>query len=195
MTRILDILIAIVGLVLCFPFQVVFMVLIAIESPGNPIYVQTRIGKHKQPFGLLKLRSMRVGADKGSKLTVGKDSRVTRVGSLLRAFKLDELPQLWNVLKGDMSMVGPRPEVAGYVDLYTKEQLAVLSVRPGLTDYASIEFSDESELLQKASDPEKYYIEEIMPRKIQLNMIYIENPSVGNYIKVLLRTALKVIRL
>ena len=132
---------------------------------------------------------MRIGADSEGLLTVGEhDARITHVGYFLRKTKMDELPQLWNVLKGDMSLVGPRPEVRKYVDLYTDEQRKVLGVRPGITDYASIEYVNENELLSKAEDPDRTYIEEVMPDKIKLNMRYLEHYTVGEYFKIIFLT-------
>ena len=138
---------------------------------------------------------MAVGSDSKGLLTVGmNDARITKSGQLIRRYKIDELAQLINVLKGEMSLVGPRPEVKKYVDLYTETQRKVLSVKPGITDLASIEFSNENELLEKQSNPEEYYIREIMPKKIELNMLYIENPNLINYFKLILKTGLKIIR-
>ena len=138
---------------------------------------------------------MRVGADKKGLITVGeRDSRITHVGYFIRKYKLDELPQLWNVLLGDMSLVGPRPEVRKYVDMYTEDQWKVLSVRPGITDYASIEYVDENEILGKAIDPDKVYVEQIMPDKIRYNMKYIQSRSVFEYFKVIILTILHVVR-
>ena len=144
---------------------------------------------------MYKFRSMRVGSDKKGLLTVGgRDPRVTRVGAFIRKYKLDELPQLFNVLKGDMSLVGPRPEVRKYVDLYTPEQRKVLSVRPGITDYASIEYMDENTILGQAEDPDKAYVDQIMPDKIRYNMKYIEHRSVKEYFKVVFLTVVHIIR-
>ena len=146
-------------------------------------------------FGLYKFRSMRTGSDKKGLITVGgHDSRITRMGYFIRKYKIDELPQLWNVLKGDMSLVGPRPEVKKYVDLYTEEQRRVLSVRPGITDYASIEYVDENEILGKADNPDRVYVEEIMPAKIKLNMRYIENRSLKEYFKIIGLTFINIFR-
>ena len=149
------------------------------------------MGKNGKPFGLYKFRTMRTGSDAEGLLTVGEhDTRITRIGYFLRKTKIDELPQLLNVLKGDMSLVGPRPEVRKYVDLYTEEQRKVLSVRPGITDYASIEYVNESELLNKADDPDRVYIEEVMPNKIKLNMRYLDHYTVGEYFKIIFLTFL-----
>ena len=138
---------------------------------------------------------MRTGSDKKGLITVGgHDSRITRMGYFIRKYKIDELPQLWNVLKGDMSLVGPRPEVKKYVDLYTEEQRRVLSVRPGITDYASIEYVDENEILGKAEDPDRVYVEEIMPAKIKLNMRYIENRNLNEYFKIIGLTFINILR-
>jgi lipopolysaccharide/colanic/teichoic acid biosynthesis glycosyltransferase len=138
---------------------------------------------------------MAVGSDKGSLITIGgKDSRITKVGYFLRKYKLDELPQLINVLKGEMSLVGPRPEVRKYVDLYTKEQRKVLSIVPGITDYASIEYIDENEILGNAENPDKAYIEQIMPDKIHYNMKYINNYNIKEYFKIIYLTIFKIVR-
>jgi len=138
---------------------------------------------------------MRVGSDKKGLITVGgHDPRITKMGYFVRKYKIDELPQLWNVLVGDMSLVGPRPEVKKYTDLYTEEQRLVLSVRPGITDYASIEYVDENEILGKAEDPDRAYIEEIMPAKIKLNMRWINNQTVCEYFKIIFLTFWSVVR-
>lgn len=164
------------------------------ESEGPGFYSQVRVGKGGKDFRLYKFRSMRVGADKKGLITVGgRDPRITRVGYFIRKYKLDELPQLWNVLLGDMSLVGPRPEVRKYVDMYTEDQWKVLSVRPGITDYASIEYVDENEILGKAIDPDKVYVEQIMPNKIRYNMKYIQNCSVWEYLKVIILTTVHIV--
>ena len=189
MIRLFDIFFSALGLIILFPFFVVFYLLIRIESKGGAFYIQERIGKNGKPFGLYKFRTMRVGSDTEGLLTVGeRDSRITRIGYILRKTKIDELPQLLNVLKGDMSLVGPRPEVRKYTDLYTDEQRKVLSVRPGITDYASIEYVNENELLSKADDPERMYIEEVMPDKIKLNMKYLKHYTVGEYFRIIFLT-------
>lgn len=195
MIRFCDILFSFLGLLFLSPLFVVVALWIILDNPGPVFYCQQRVGKDNKDFGLLKFRSMRVGADKMSLITIGdRDPRVTRAGYYIRKFKLDELPQLWNVLIGDMSLVGPRPEVRRYVDLYTPEQQKVLSVRPGITDYASIEYIDENRLLAQSIDPDKTYIEDIVPAKIALNMRYIEHQSVGEYIKIIFLTLTKIIR-
>lgn len=195
MTRCFDILIAGIGLVVLSPILLLVAIAIVIDDPGPVFYRQVRVGRDGRDFRILKFRSMRIGADKMSLITVGdRDPRVTRVGYYIRKYKLDELPQLWNVLTGDMSLVGPRPEVRKYVDLYTEEQKRVLSVRPGITDYASIEYVDENRLLAASQDPDKTYIEEIMPQKIALNMRYINHPTVGEYLRILFLTAKAIMR-
>lgn len=195
MIRFLDILFSFLGLIVLSPLLLIIWLLIVLTSKGGGFYKQIRIGKNGYDFKLYKFRSMRVDADKGSLITIGgRDSRITKVGYFIRKFKIDELPQLFNVLKGDMSLVGPRPEVRKYVDLYTDEQKKVLSVRPGITDYASIEYVDENEILGKAENPDEVYINQIMTEKINLNMKYIENQSVKEYFKIILLTVFKIFR-
>jgi putative undecaprenyl-phosphate galactose phosphotransferase len=193
--RFFDFILSLVGLVVLAPIFIVLAIWIKIDSKGPVFYKQVRVGQNSIDFGLFKFRSMVVDADKKGLITVGgRDPRITRSGYFIRKYKLDELPQLINVLVGDMSLVGPRPEVRKYVDLYTDEQQKVLSVKPGITDYASIEYMDENEILGKSSDPEKTYIEEIMPEKIKYNMKYISNKSLFEYFKIILLTVLKIVR-
>ena len=195
MIRFFDILYSFFGLVILSPLFVIIWLIIVLTSKGGGFYKQIRVGKNGADFSLYKFRSMRKDADKGSLITVGgRYPRITKIGYFIRKFKIDELPQLFNVLKGDMSLVGPRPEVRKYVDLYTDEQKKVLSVRPGITDYASIEYVDENEILGKSSDPDKTYIEEIMPAKIKLNMKYIENQTLKEYFKIIFLTVFKIFR-
>ena len=195
MIRFCDIVLSCLGLLLLSPLFAVVAVWIVIDNPGPIFYRQMRVGKDGKDFGLLKFRSMRIGADKESLITIGEhDSRITRAGYYIRKYKLDELPQLWNVLTGDMSLVGPRPEVRRYVDMYTDEQRQVLTVRPGITDYASIEYIDENRLLAQAEDPDRTYIEEILPAKIALNMRYIKHQTLGEYMKIIFLTLAKIIR-
>ena len=195
MIRFCDIIFSFFGLLLLSPLFIIVALWIVIDNPGPVFYRQQRVGKDGKDFGLLKFRSMRVGADKMSLITIGdRDPRVTRAGYYIRKYKLDELPQLWNVFVGDMSLVGPRPEVRRYVDLYTEEQRKVLSVRPGITDYASIEYIDENRLLAQSKDPDKTYVEEIMPAKIALNMRYIEHKTLGEYFKIIFLTLSKIVR-
>ena len=165
-------------------------------TSGFPIfYLQTRVGRNGHDFKLFKFRTMHLNADKMGLLTVGgKDPRVTGIGYYLRKYKLDELPQLFNVLFGTMSLVGPRPEVRKYVDLYSEEQRKVLSVRPGITDFASLEFINENDLLAKSTNPEQTYINEVMPAKLALNARYIEQQGIFTDFKIILNTILKIIK-
>ena len=195
MKRIFDILVSVIVLLIFLPFGIIVSVLIALGSRGGVFYTQERVGRSGKLFGLYKFRTMRKDADKAGRLTVGmRDKRITKVGYFLRKTKLDEFPQFLNVLKGQMSVVGPRPEVQEYVDHYTKAQLDILSVRPGITDYASLEYFNESKLLGESNDPQKTYIEEIMPAKIKLNRKYLERPTVGHDIQIMWKTFLKIIR-
>lgn len=196
MKRIFDIVLATIILLLFMPFGVVIGFIIILTSRGGVFYRQKRVGRNGKPFRLLKFRTMRLNAEASGQLTVGmKDPRITKVGYFLRKSKLDEFPQFLNVFLGDMSIVGPRPEVPKYVDLYTEEQREVLQVKPGITDYASIEYFRENEVLGQAENPEKVYIEEVMPAKIELNKRYLENPGLLQDIKVIWLTFLKVINL
>ena len=189
MKRLLDIFSSALVLLLLFPLWLIIALAIVLESRGGVFYRQIRVGKDNQDFYLYKFRTMRTGSDQKGLLTVGeRDSRITRVGYFLRKYKIDEFPQLLNVLKGDMSIVGPRPEVRKYVDMYTPEQMRVLSVRPGLTDLASIQYVHENELLAASDNPEKTYIEEVMPAKLALNLQYIDNQSVVGDIKLICKT-------
>lgn len=175
MKRLFDVIASGLGLVVLSPLFLVLAIWIKLDSKGPVFYRQVRVGRNNKDFRIFKFRSMRVGADKGSLVTIGgRDPRVTRSGYWIRKFKLDELPQLINVFIGDMSLVGPRPEVRHYVDYWTPEQMRVLDVRPGITDPASIKFRNENELMEKAEDPEKYYIEVIMQKKIKLYLEYVE---------------------
>lgn len=193
--RVFDLLFSFVGvLILLIPFLIISLIIV-LDSRGGIFYRQVRVGKNGKDFKLFKFRSMRTNADKAGLLTVGgRDNRITRVGYYIRKYKVDELPQLINVLLGDMSLVGPRPEVRKYVDMYNAEQLKVLSVKPGITDYASIEYSNENEILGKAADPEKVYIEEIMPAKLKLNMKYIEQQGVLTDLKIIFSTIAKILK-
>ena len=189
MIRLFDILFSALGLIILSPVFVVLYLLIRIESKGGAFYIQERIGKDGQPFGLYKFRTMHIGSDSEGLLTIGDhDNRITHIGYFLRKTKIDELPQLLNVVKGDMSLVGPRPEVRKYVDMYTDEQRKVLSVRPGITDYAAIEYANENELLSKTDNPDRLYIEEIMPNKLKLNMKYLEHYTITEYFKIIFLT-------
>jgi lipopolysaccharide/colanic/teichoic acid biosynthesis glycosyltransferase len=191
--RIFDIIIAFFGLLVLLPFLLILALAILIDSPGGVFYRQVRVGKNEKPFRIFKFRSMRSGSDKKGLLTVGNaDMRITSVGKFIRKYKLDEFAQLINVLIGDMSLVGPRPEVPKYVEMYNAEQKKVLQVKPGITDYASIEYSNENEMLANSKNPEKTYIEEIMPAKLALNKKYIENMSLKTDIQIIWMTLKKV---
>ncbi len=193
MTRFFDIIFSLLGILVLWPMFLIICIWIRLESRGSGFYVQQRVGKDCHPFGLYKFRTMRVGADKSGELTIGDDNRITRSGRFLRKYKIDELPQLFNVLKGEMSLVGPRPEVERYVKLYSDEQKLVLNVRPGITDYASIQYADENTILGQTEDPEREYIEHIMPEKIRINMQYINNHTIKEYFKIILLTIRKII--
>lgn len=191
--RVFDIVFSFIGLVLASPIFLFLSIWIKLDSPGNIFYLQERIGKDFKPFKLYKFRSMYSGSDKKGLLTVGnKDKRITRSGYFIRKYKLDELAQLINVLIGDMSFVGPRPEVKKYVDLYNDEQKKVLTVKPGITDYASIEYFNENEILEKSTNPEKTYIQEIMPHKLQLNLKYIEEQNIFVDLKIIFKTIKRI---
>lgn len=189
MKRLFDILASFIGLIIISPVFLILGIWIKLDSKGPVFYKQIRVGRGNKDFFLYKFRSMRVGADKDGLITVGgRDPRVTRSGYYIRKYKLDEFPQLINVLKGDMSLVGPRPEVRKYVEMYTPEQMQVLDVRPGITDLASIRYRNENELLEKAEDPDKYYIEVIMQDKLRINLEYVRNHSFLYDIKLIFGT-------
>lgn len=189
MKRIFDVTASGLGLLLLSPLFLIVAIWIRLDSPGPVFYRQTRVGRYNKDFRLLKFRSMRVGSDKKGLITVGgRDPRVTRSGYWIRKYKLDELPQLINVFKGDMSLVGPRPEVRKYVDLYTTEQLHVLDVRPGITDMASIRYRNENELLEQAADPEQFYRDTVMQDKLRINLEYVSDHSFFKDIKIILMT-------
>ena len=194
MKRTLDICISLLILALFLPFGLVLMVFISLESAGGVFYLQERVGQNGQLFKLIKFRSMRPNADNGSQITIGnRDPRITRIGYFIRRFKIDEFPQFINVIKGDMSIVGPRPEVPHYVKLYTAEQKKVLAAKPGITDYASLAYFNENEILAKAIDPQKAYLEQIMPAKIELNQRYLSDPSLFKDFKIIWLTTLKIV--
>lgn len=187
--RAFDILFSISGLIILSPVLIIISAVIKSDSKGPVIYRQSRVGKDNRDFMLFKFRTMRMDSDKQGLLTVGgKDPRITKAGYILRKYKLDELPQLLNVLAGDMSFVGPRPEVRKYVELYSAIQKKVLEVKPGITDIASIRYRNESDLLKEAIDPEEFYIKQIIPDKIKLNLEYINDNSLFKDIKVILNT-------
>lgn len=189
MIRTLDVLFSFLGLILLSPFLLLIAFFIKISSSGPVLYNQSRIGLNGAEFSVYKFRTMWLNSDKLGLITVGgRDPRITSVGFFLRKYKLDELPQLLNVLIGEMSLVGPRPEVKKYVDLYTIEQRKVLTIRPGITDWASIYYSDENVILGQSSNPEKDYIEKVMLDKLNYNLIYIENYGVVHYFKIIFST-------
>jgi len=184
---------ALIGILVLSPLFLVVAASIVLDSRGGVFFIQTRIGKNFKPFGLYKFRTMRPFAEREGKLTVGSnDPRITRVGSVLRKYKIDELPQLFNVLVGDMNLVGPRPEVAEYVEQYTEEQRKVLSVKPGITDYASLLYFNENEVLAKSSNPKETYLKEIMPAKLRLNLEYIERRSFREDLRIIFKTIGKI---
>ncbi|MCX8484525.1 MAG: sugar transferase [Bacteroidia bacterium] len=194
MIRILDFLLSFVGLILLFPFFILIALFIKLTSNGPVLYKQSRVGLNGVDFNVIKFRTMRINSDKLGLITVGgRDPRITSVGFLLRKYKLDELPQLLNVLIGEMSLVGPRPEVKRYVDLYTLEQRKVLLIRPGITDWASINYRDENVILGDSSDPEKDYIEKVMPDKLNYNLVYIENYGSFEYFKIIFTTIWRIV--
>lgn len=193
--RIFDIFFSLIGLLILSPFLVIVSFLIFISSGFPVFYIQKRVGRCDVDFGLFKFRTMKKNADKAGLLTVGgRDPRITNIGYYLRKYKLDELPQLLNVLFGSMSLVGPRPEVRKYVDMYTIEQKEVLLVKPGITDLASLEYFSENDLLANSTEPEETYIKEIMPAKLELNKKYISQMGLGTDFKIILRTLKRIIR-
>lgn len=194
MKRLFDLFFSFFAILLLAPLFGLIGIIILLDSKGGIFYKQLRVGKDGVEFKLFKFRTMRKDAHKMGLLTVGgRDPRITKVGYLLRKYKLDEMPQFNNILIGDMSFVGPRPEVPKYVELYNQEQLLVLSVKPGLTDYASIEFMDENEILAQSDDPEKTYIEDIMPVKLQMNLKYISQRSFLVDLKIIFKTLFKIV--
>lgn len=195
MKRLFDIIASGIGLLILSPLFLVIAIWIKLDSKGPVFYRQVRVGWHNIDFRIFKFRSMRVGADKGSLVTIGgRDPRVTHSGYWIRKFKLDELPQLINVFIGDMSLVGPRPEVRHYVDYWTPEQMRVLDVRPGITDPASIKFRNENELMENAENPEKYYIEVIMQEKLKLYLEYVKHNSFLGDIGLIFKTFWTIVK-
>ncbi len=193
--RSFDILVSLIGLVILLPFFIVIGIGIKVDSSGSMFYLQERIGKNKIPFRLFKFRTMHVRADTLTAITVGaRDPRITALGFYLRKYKLDELPQLINVLNGSMSLVGPRPELKKFTDLYSIEQQHVLSVKPGITDFASIAFRNENEMLEGKEDPIDFYIREIMPQKLTINLQYIREQSFFIDLKIILQTIFSIFR-
>jgi lipopolysaccharide/colanic/teichoic acid biosynthesis glycosyltransferase len=193
--RCFDIVAAGLGLIVLLPFLIIISVLIKLDSKGPVFFKQERVGKNKRIFEIYKFRTMVNDAEKlGRQITVGNDNRITRVGVFIRKYKLDEFPQLINVFKGEMSLVGPRPEVPRYVELYDEEQEQILFIKPGITDYASMEFRNENEILGKSENPDEEYIENIMPTKINLNLKYIDEISVITDIKIILDTIICIVK-
>lgn len=193
--RIFDFIASFLGCIVLIPIFGIIAILIKIDSKGPVFFKQKRVGEYGKEFEILKYRTMVVDAEKlGKQITVGNDCRITKIGKFLRKYKLDELPQLINVLKGDMSLVGPRPEVPKYVSLYNEEERAVLNVKPGITDFASIEYRDENEILGSVENPEEYYINIIMKHKLQLNLKYINKNNLFLDIKIILKTLLKCLK-
>jgi lipopolysaccharide/colanic/teichoic acid biosynthesis glycosyltransferase len=193
--RTLDLLVSGFGLMLLLPFFLLIGLIFKLTSKGPIFYLQQRVGKGGKLFKLFKFRTMRVDADKQTAITVGaRDPRITTVGYYLRKYKIDELPQLINVFMGNMSLVGPRPELKKFVDLYNVEQAKVISVKPGITDYASIEFRNENELLEGKPDPIDYYVREIMPAKLALNLQYIREQSLWTDLKIITSTIWLIFR-
>jgi lipopolysaccharide/colanic/teichoic acid biosynthesis glycosyltransferase len=192
--RIFDMIVSLIGLIVLAPIFAIISIIIKLDSAGPVFFKQVRVGKDGKEFKIFKFRTMVDDAEKqGMQLTVGKDSRITRIGQFIRKTKLDELPQLINVFIGDMSFVGPRPEVPKYVAMYDEVQINILRVRPGITDYASIEYRDESTLLAQSDNPEETYINEIMPAKFALNAKYLDDISIMQDVKIIFRTIYKVI--
>lgn len=189
MKRAFDFVLALIGLIMILPVLVLIAFFIKVDSKGAVFYRQIRVGKNGRDFKIYKFRTMLVDSDKLGLLTIGgRDPRVTNVGYYIRKYKLDELPQLINVLLGDMSLVGPRPEVRKYVELYNEDQKKVLKERPGITDMASIKFRNENELLEKQDNPTQYYINHVMPEKLEINLNYLRNRSLLSDIGVIFKT-------
>lgn len=193
MKRLFDILFALSGIIVLLPIFIIISILIIIDSKGKIFFLQKRVGKNNIDFKIIKFRTMKPDSDKKGLITIGaKDSRITTIGYYLRRFKIDELPQLINVLHGTMSFVGPRPEVRSIVELYNKEQMKVLTVKPGITDNASIYYMNENEILGRSENPEADYINIIMPHKLSLNLLYIKNKGFLTDIKIIFKTILKI---
>ena len=192
--RVFDFLLSLFGIIILSPIFIIVSIAIKLDSKGSILFLQKRVGRYGKEFNIYKFRTMVTDAEKlGKQITVGKDNRITKVGAFLRKFKIDELPQLFNVVKGDMSLVGPRPEVPKYVALYNEEQKKVLDVRPGITDIASLRYKDEYDILGKVDNPEEYYINVIMKDKLNLNLEYIEKGNVFFDIYLIFKTIIKCI--
>ena len=190
MLRILDIFFATIALIVLSPLGMLIGIWVWIDTQNNPFFIQERVGKNGIIFSIIKYRTMRLNAQQMGGLTIGvNDKRITRSGYFLRKYKLDELPQCWNILIGDMSMVGPRPELPYFVEKFSEMQKIVLTVKPGLTDEATIFYKNESEILGEVNNPELYFLEKIVPHKVELNMIFINRQTVWNYLRIILKTA------
>lgn len=194
-TRVFDLIVAFIAIIILSPLFILVSILIKLDSDGPIIFKQVRVGKNEKKFKILKFRTMIVGAEKkGEQITIGNDKRITNVGSFLRKYKLDELPQLFNVLKGDMSFVGPRPEVPKYTRLYTDKQKGVFKVRPGITDYASIKYRNENEILGNSENPEETYINIIMNDKLNINLEYLKKRNIIEDVKIIFETLVKIVK-
>lgn len=195
MIRFFDVIISLIILIVFSPVLIIIYLWVIIDSRGGGFFLQKRVGKNGKDFQLMKFRTMYINSEKSGLITIGEnDSRLTKAGFVLRKTKLDELPQFFNVLKGDMSIVGPRPEVRKYVNLYNETQLRVLDLKPGITDYASIKYSNENEILGKSEQPEFIYIHELMPDKLNLNMIYVNNQTVYEYFRIIFLTIRRLVK-
>jgi lipopolysaccharide/colanic/teichoic acid biosynthesis glycosyltransferase len=195
MKRTFDIIASLIGLIILSPLFIIIAVLIKMDSKGGVFFRQLRVGKNEQPFKIFKFRTMSVNQNKDSlQVTVGGDARITKIGKFIRKYKIDELPQLINVLKGEMSLVGPRPEVPKYVEHYSKENREIVfKVRPGITDLASIEYKDENDILANEQDPEQAYIEKILPAKLKYCSEYVEKQSFMYDIRIILKTVKAIV--
>lgn len=192
--RICDFILSLIGIIILSPIFIIVSIAIKLDSKGKILFLQKRVGRYGKEFNIYKFRTMVSDAERlGKQITVGNDNRITKVGAFLRKYKIDELPQLFNVLKGDMSLVGPRPEVPKYVKLYSDEQKKVLNVRPGITDMASLRYKDENEILGKVDNPEEYYINVIMKDKLNLNLEYIEKSNIFFDLYLIIKTVVKCI--
>ena len=193
--RIFDIIFSLFGIIISLPFIIVISILIKIEDRGVIFYRGVRIGRFGKPFRMFKFRTMAINADQiGGPSTADDDPRITKVGRFLRKYKLDEIPQLINILKGEMSIVGPRPEVPFYVDMFTEEEKKILTVKPGITDWASLWDSDEGSILAGSKDPEKDYMEKVRPQKLRLQLGYVKNHSFLTDLEIILKTIYKLIK-
>lgn len=192
--RLTDITVSLLALIILSPVFVMLLLINTVSTVGHPFFCQKRVGKHGRPFRMLKFRTMKRDAEQQGQLTIGRDKRVTSFGRFLRRFKFDEWPQLFNVLVGQMSLVGPRPEVFKYVSMYNEEQRSVLNWKPGLTDPASLRYINESELLATFDDPEQGYVSRVMPEKLRMNLEYLRSRTWASDMRVLMRTVARVIK-